>query len=110
MIKFKRLESAMNRNSMRGFSSLIYKIFIVAGITTSCLSPRESCEYYEEVDGGFVLCSLMLYSAASCVSQLAAGKTAQQQCNQVEAAMLVTCASYIQDRNKCQSQIDWPKP
>jgi len=74
----------------------------------SCVSARETCEWYETPGEWEGLCILTSYSMVSCPDKIASGTATVEQCNQRTDLALLTCAKYLDARSKCSKESDLP--
>ena len=94
--------------AMRPTLLRILALLFPSWLLTACMSPRERCESYEEVEGNRLLCALLYESSASCPARINAGQTTAEKCDQVETMKLLICADSVADSQDCSEEPPWP--
>lgn len=78
------------------------------GHTWSCVSPRETCKWYETPDSWASLCFLMSDLAFSCPERVAQGNATVEECKQETDLAVLTCVRYVNAETKCSKESDLP--
>lgn len=90
-------------------TALIQVLFVncLLLIPLTCASPREQCEYQEDIEAEEKTCMLTLGVSASCPARIAAGTETAESCRAFETSVLLACALYLKSKDTCADQINW---
>ena len=90
-------------------TALIQVLFVncLLLIPLTCASPREQCEYQEDMEAEEKTCMLTLGVSASCPARIAAGTETAESCRAFETSVLLACALYLKSKDACSDQVDW---
>lgn len=90
-------------------TALIQVLFVncLLLIPLTCTSPREQCEFQEDMEAEEKTCMLALGVSASCPARIAAGTETAESCRAFETSVLLACALYLKSKDSCSDQTDW---